>query len=83
MTEGQSKRTPATGQEIRDILGPADDSVIASILAVGATREEILEAFSWLTSDDYLHRELHHGLSGPAALVFDILEAELLEPDRP
>jgi len=56
--------------------------VIASIAALGATREEILEAHAWLASDDYLHRELHHSLSGRAAQVFYLLEAELPEPDR-
>jgi hypothetical protein len=83
VTDKQPKQTPASAGEIREILGPVDDSVIASILAVGPARGEILEAFSWLSSDDYLHRELHHGLSGRAALVFDILEAELPERDRP
>lgn len=82
MPNEQPKRTPASAREIREILGPVDDSVITSILAVGAAREEILEANAWLSSDDYLHRALHHGLSGRAALVFDILEAELPEPDR-
>ncbi len=73
----------ATASEILDIVGALDDSVIASIVALGATREEILEAQAWLTSDDYLHRELHHPLHGRAAQGFDILEAELPEPDRP
>lgn len=73
----------ATASEIRDIVGALDDSVIASIVALGATRNELLEAQAWFTSDDYLHRELHHSLHGRAAQVFDILEAELREPDRP
>jgi len=72
----------ASAGEIRDIDGTLDDGVIASIVALGATREEILEARAWLASDDYLHRELHHSLRGRAAEVFDILEAELQEPDR-
>jgi len=73
----------ATASEIRAIVGALDDSLIAAILALGATREEILEAQAWFTSDDYLHRELHHSLRGRAALVFDILEAALPELDRP
>lgn len=69
----------ATAGEIRAIVGPLEDSVIAAITAVGATREEILEAQTWLASDDCLHRALHHSLSGRAAAIFDILEAELPE----
>ena len=82
MTGGQHEPTAATAQDVRDILGPVDDALIASILAVEATRDEILDASTWLNSDNYMHRQLHHGLSGTAALVFDILEAELPEPDR-
>jgi hypothetical protein len=82
MTGEEHKRAAATAQDVRDILGPVDDALIASILALGATRDEILEANTWLSSDDYMHRHLHHGLSGTAALVFDILEAERPEPDR-
>jgi hypothetical protein len=73
----------ATASETRDIVGALSDGVIASIVALGATREEIVEAQAWLNSDDFLHRELRHSLHGRAAQVFDILEAELPEPDRP
>jgi hypothetical protein len=74
---------PATAAEIREILGPVDDQVVSSILRVEATPSEVLEAQTWLASDDYLHRQLHHTLSGRAAEVFDILESELPEVDRP
>ena len=83
MTTLSQQDKAASASEIRDIDGALDDGVIASIVALGATREEILEARAWLASDDYLHRELHHSLRGRAAQVFDILEAELPEPDRP
>lgn len=75
--------SPASASEIREIVGPLDDSVISSILKLEATQKEILEAQSWLTSDDYLHRKLGHALQGCAAQVFEILEAELPELDRP
>lgn len=72
----------AAASEVRDIVGPLDDNVIVSIVTLGATREEILEAMAWLSPDDYLHRDLHHALHGRATQVFDILEAELPESDR-
>lgn len=83
MTATQQGGRPATASEIRAIVGPLDDAVVTGILQLGATRGDILEAQAWLTSDDYLHRELHHALQGRAAQVFEILEAELPEPDRP
>lgn len=73
---------PATVPEIRAIIGPCDDELLADLAAVGATKEEVLEAFAWLNSDDYLHRKLHHGLQGRAADVFEILEAALPEEER-
>ena len=72
---------PATGEEIRTILGPIDDTLLASLLAVGATSAEVLEAQTWLNSDDYLHRSLHHGQTGRVAALVEILEAE--EPEEP
>jgi hypothetical protein len=80
-TEASAK--PATASEIREIVGPIEDEILTGILALGATREEVLEAETWLSSDDYLHRQLHHGLSGRAAEVFAILETTLPEPDQP
>lgn len=73
---------PATAREIRAIIGPNDDELVTRIVDLGATRDEILEAHTWLMSDDYLHRQLHHSLRGRAALVFDLLESALPEPDR-
>ena len=81
MGSPHQKTRVATGREIRAIVGPLDDGVIAAIAALGSTPEEIAEAKAWLTSDDYLHRKLHHQLRGRAALVFDILESQLPEAD--
>lgn len=78
----QSSRS-ATASEVRDIVGQVDDAVVMSILQLGATPGEVAEAQAWLTSDDYLHRALRHALQGRAAQVFEILEAELPEEDRP
>ena len=82
MTTLQQQTAPATLQDIRDIVGPCDDDFLASIVALGATREEVLEAFVWLSSDDYLHRKLRHSLTGRPALVFDLLEAKFPENNR-
>lgn len=83
MASAEQSEQSATAAEIRDIVGPLDDAVITAILGIGPTRDEIIEARAWLTSDDYMHRELHHALHGRAAQVFDILASELPEePER-
>ncbi len=68
---------PATGSEVREILGPLDDAVIAAILGLGATRNEVLEAYAWLSADDQIRRERHSTIHGRAAQVCRLLEAEL------
>lgn len=72
-------RTLSAG-EIREIIGDLEDETILEILAIGPTEAELVEAQTWLASDDYLHRALHHTLEGRAARVFELLEAQLPEP---
>ena len=79
----RDKETAATGSEIRAIIGSCDDELVIKILDLAATPGEVLEAHTWLMSDDYLHRRLHHSLTGRAAQVFDVLDSELPEADRP
>lgn len=71
---------PATASEIVEIMGRLDDAVIAAILKTEATRDEVLEAYAWLSADDYLHRERHRTIHGRTAAVYRILEAELPPP---
>ncbi len=72
----------ANSTEIRTIIGQCDDDLVMQILGVGGTYDEVLEAYTWLTSDDYLHRRLHRSPSGRAAQIFEILESALPEPER-
>lgn len=82
MTALDQGTKPVTASEICEILGSLDDAVVTAILALGATRDEIREAQAWLGSDDYLHRTLHHQLSGRAAEVFQLLEEELPKSEQ-
>jgi hypothetical protein len=70
-----------TAREIGEIVRELAAATIASIIATGATREEVLEAYAWLSADDSLHRELHHMPHGTVARVYEILEAELAPPN--
>lgn len=68
---------PATGSEIREIMGPLDDAVITTILGVGTTRNEVIEAYTWLSADDRMRQERHSMIHGKTVRVWRILEAEL------
>jgi hypothetical protein len=78
----RDKGRAATAGEIRAIIGPCDDDLVIKIVDLAATPPEVLQAQTWLMSDGYVHRRLHHSLCGRAAQVFDILESELPERDR-
>ncbi|ABC35182.1 hypothetical protein [Burkholderia thailandensis] len=67
---------PATATEIRDIIGPVEDDVIAKILEIAPTSAEVLDAYTWLRSDERLLFRLDREPHGRAARVFEILESE-------
>ncbi|WP_114814738.1 hypothetical protein [Paraburkholderia kururiensis] len=68
---------PATASEIRDIVGRVEDDVVAQILEIGPTGAEVLDACTWLRSDERRQQRLDHELHGRAARVLAILEAAL------
>jgi hypothetical protein len=67
-----------TRQDIVSVLGPADESLIAEIMATGATLEDLREAWVWLNGDEALMNE---GRPLPGTVVAKLIG--LLEPDDP
>ena len=67
---------PATGQEIRSILGPVDDELVTAILVTGATQHEIMQAQQWLDSDDYIGKEAGKTMDIRVARVHKILQRD-------
>ncbi|AJY38405.1 hypothetical protein BW21_5610 [Burkholderia humptydooensis] len=67
---------PATATEIRDIVGPIEDDIIAKILEIEPTSAEVLDAYTWFRSDERLLFRLDREPHGRAARVFEILERE-------
>src|SRR5215813_1912797 len=63
---------------VRKIVGRIRDDRITAILATGATAAQVTEAFTWLTSDEYLGGGLQRPLNGVVAEVY-----EILKPDWP
>ena len=73
---------PATAEEVLEIVGPLDDSVLMRIVETEATPAEVLEAFTWASADDQIGTELEHGPRGAVARVYEILKREEPEPDE-
>jgi len=67
---------PATPSEIAQILGPIGDGVIAQIMSVQATPEEVEQAEAWLSTRDYFRRVAHDSAHGKIAKVYHILDAD-------
>jgi hypothetical protein len=72
---------PASANDIREIIGPFEDDVVVKILDVHPTSAEVLDAYTWLRSDEHLQRRLAHELHGRTARVFEILEQEYPDID--
>ena len=73
----------ATATEIREIVGPIDDEVVVKILDIGPTAAEVLEAYTWLGSDELRRNRQEHELHGRSARVLEILDDVFAEPDAP
>lgn len=71
-----------TKQDIDEIVGRLDDAAVAAIVATDASRDELLEAYAWLTADDAQRRRLHRAPSGLVARLCDLLEAEISPPEE-
>jgi hypothetical protein len=73
---------PATAEEVLEIVGPLDDSVLMRIVETEATPAEVLEAFTWVTADDQIGTEVERRPRGAVARVYGILKREEPEPDE-
>ena len=69
----QLERGPRDG---RGILGPVDEAIAAEVLAIGATREELAQAWAWVNSDEAMIGEGRHLPDGRVAVLVDLLTPE-------
>jgi hypothetical protein len=72
--------TDLTREKIIEIVGPLEDDQITAIIATGATTADVMEAFAWLSEDDYLGNTLQRPMRGIVSEVHEILQAD--EPDE-
>lgn len=73
---------PATVEDVVQIMGRQDDLLIAQILRTGATKKEVLEAYTWLYADDHMGG-VGRPQTGRVGAVLDILEADQAGPGEP
>jgi hypothetical protein len=78
--------TAATRADIVAALGPIDEFVIAEILGMGTTCEELAEANAWIAKDEALMnlgRPLARGrVSRLIEIIASLREAALEKPTR-
>ncbi|HUL06123.1 MAG TPA: hypothetical protein VLV76_07285 [Candidatus Acidoferrum sp.] len=77
-----SATPPASGEEVRKIVGRISDDRLAAVLATGATAAQVTEAFTWLTSDDYIAARHQPPLTGVVSEVYELLKPEIAEVDE-
>ncbi len=66
--------TALTHDDVVAVLGPVEDTVIAEVLAMGASREELAEAHAWVVSDEALMNAGRPLPSGRVGRLIEILQ---------
>ncbi|MEG4642961.1 hypothetical protein BDE18_2770 [Paracoccus pantotrophus] len=68
--------------DIRAVLGPVDETLIAQISRTDATVEELAEAWGWLNADEAMINEGRPLPRGRVAELVAILEAAEPDPEE-
>jgi len=61
-------------EDVVSVLGPSDETLIAEIIATGASLEELREAWAWLNGDEALMSEGRPLPGTRVAAIIDLLE---------
>jgi hypothetical protein len=78
----ESDSEPATPDDARRLLGDADESKIAEILAMQPTIWELEQAAIWHRGDGDVLGKAGQALSGKAARIFEILSTDDEDENR-
>lgn len=66
--------------DVVSILGPTDRTVINDVIGTGASVEELVEAWGWISNDEAMVNEGRHLPSGRVAELIDLLSSPEAEP---
>jgi len=70
-----------TSKDVIAVLGPADETLVAEVIATGATQAELAEAFAWASNDEALMSEGRPLPTGRVAALVDLLSSDEEEPE--
>ncbi|MDP9757168.1 UNVERIFIED_ORG: hypothetical protein QE446_005092 [Rhizobium sp. SORGH_AS260] len=62
--------------DVITILGPVDETLVADVIATGATQAELSEAVAWINNDEALIGEGRRLPAGRVAALVDLLTAD-------
>ena len=62
-----------TSDDVIAILGPVDETLVAEVIATGATQVELAEALAWANNDEALIGEGRPLPTGKTAALVDLL----------
>jgi hypothetical protein len=65
-----------TSDDVISILGPVDETLVAEVIATGATQTELAEALAWANNDEALIGEGRPLPTGRTAALVDLLVTE-------
>jgi hypothetical protein len=71
-----------TSDDVIAVLGPVDETLVAEVIATGATQAELAEAFAWASNDEALLGKGRHLPTGRVAVLVDLLSADEEEQDE-
>lgn len=80
-TEMREAETALSVEDVRSIIHDVEDATAAAIIATGASREELQEAYLYAEGYGDVVDRTGHPLTGHVAQIFEILTAEE-PPDR-
>lgn len=69
-----------TSDDVIAILGPVDNTLVADVIATGATQAELAEAFAWANNDEALMGEGRRLATGRVAVLIELLTSDEDEP---
>jgi hypothetical protein len=71
-----------TRDDVRSVIGPADETLVTEIIATKATTEELTHAWAWANNDEALINEGRPLPSGRTAELVELLTPQDDEEER-
>jgi hypothetical protein len=74
--ERRREMGPLTREDVVSVVGPADEVMIADVIATQATLAELSQAWAWVNSDEALIKEGRPPPSGRTAELVELLASQ-------